>query len=82
MKYISPTDVLSSVIDIFVIKKPVLADEFVFLCDDYDWPEVRKGTQDGTKEAGYKILFDHTLAGNDHDNEGWWNGYYVALLKK
>lgn len=62
--------------------KDVLADEFIFLCDDYDWPEVQKGTQDGIAEAGYKILFDHYLKGNDHDNEGWWNGYYVALLKK
>lgn len=61
---------------------PVLADEFIFLCDDYDWPEVGKGTQDGIKECGLEILFEHTFKGNDHDNDGWWNGFYVAILKK
>jgi len=62
--------------------KDKLADEFIFLCDDYDWPEVKKGTQDGIKEAGYEVLYDHILVGNNHDNDGFWNGFYIALLKK
>lgn len=59
-----------------------LADKFIFLCDDYDWEEVRKGTQDGIAEAKYQILYDKVLLGNDHDNDGFWNGFYIALLKK
>jgi len=63
--------------------KPVLADEFIYCCDDYDWDEVQKGTQRGIKEAGYKILFDEYLPSKgSHDNESWHNGFYVALLKK
>lgn len=62
---------------------PVLANEFIFLCDDYDWPEVQKGTQDGIIEAGLEILFDkHIPSAGSHDNDSYWNGFYIALLKK
>ncbi len=61
---------------------PVFDDEFIFLVDDYDWPEVQKGTQDGIKECGLQILFEIYFKGNDHDNDGWWNGLYISLLKK
>lgn len=63
--------------------KDALADEVIFLCDDYDWPEVQKGTQDGILEAGFEILFDkHLPSIGDHNNDSYWNGFYVALLKK
>lgn len=61
---------------------PVLADEFIFMVDDTDWPEVQKGTQDGIKEANLEILFEKYLVGNNHDNDGWWNGFSIYLLKK
>ena len=61
---------------------PVLADEFILCVDDYDLLEVQKGTQDGILQAGLNIMFDAYLVGNDHDNDGWWRGYYCALLKK
>lgn len=59
-----------------------MADEFILCVDDYDWEDVWKGTQDGLKDAGIEILYEHAFIGNDHDNDGWWNGFYVALLKK
>jgi hypothetical protein len=62
--------------------KPVLADEFIFCCDDFDWREVHDGTMQGIEEGGYKILLYARLVGNNHDNEGWWNGYGVFLLQK
>lgn len=63
--------------------KDTLADEVLFLCDDYDWPEVQKGTQDGIKEAGFEKLFEQHLPSiGDHNNDSYWNGFYVALLKK
>lgn len=61
---------------------PLLTEEFIFLCDDYDWIEVQKGTQDGIKKAGLEILFDKYIVGNNHDNMAYWNGFYIALLKK
>jgi hypothetical protein len=63
--------------------KDNLADEFIFLCDDFDWDEVQQGTRKGIEDAGYIILFEQYMASkNSHDNDSWWNGFYVALLKK
>lgn len=59
----------------------VLAKEFILCVDDYDLPEVKKGTQDGIKEMGLSIEFEQVLVGGDHDNDGWWRGYYIAILK-
>lgn len=67
---------------------PVLANEFIFICDDYDWIEVQKGTQEGIRKSNLEILFEKHLVSNKsreeggHDNDSWWNGFYVALLKK
>jgi len=63
--------------------KDNLADEFIFLCDDFDWDEVQQGTRKGIEDAGYMILFEQYMASKgSHDNDSWWNGFYVALLKK
>lgn len=63
--------------------KDVLADEFIFLCDDFDWDEVQKGTAKGIEEGGYEVLFEKYMKSKgSHDNDSWWNGFYVALLKK
>lgn len=59
-----------------------MAEEFIFCVDDYDWPEVQMGTHRGIIETEVDILFEHIFQGNNHDNEGAWNGFYVALLKK
>lgn len=59
-----------------------MADEFVVCVDDYDWPEVQEGTQHGIADAGVDILFEEVWEGNDHDNDGNWNGFYIAVLKK
>lgn len=62
---------------------PVLADEFIYCCDDYGWPVVKAGTKRGIEEAGLEILFEQELVTDkEYDNMSWWDGYYVALLKK
>lgn len=61
---------------------PALADVFIFCVDDCDWPEVTEGTLRGIKESGVEVLYEKKLVGNNHDNEGWWNGFWVFLLKK
>lgn len=60
----------------------VMADEFIFCVDDYDWADVKNGTERGIKETGVEVLFEKIWKGNDHDNETWWNGYAIFLLKK
>lgn len=61
---------------------PAMADEFIFCVDDYDWADVRKGTERGIEETGVQVLFSNVWKGNDHDNDGAWNGFAVFLLKK
>lgn len=61
---------------------PAMADEFIFCVDDWDFPEVEAGTWRGIKESGVEILHSWIATGNNHDNEGFWNGYAVFLLKK
>lgn len=66
--------------------KPILADEFIYLCDDWTYGEVKQGTLAGIKEGGYEILFEqellNTTQGEDlHLNQEWWRGYGVFLLK-
>lgn len=61
---------------------PAMADEFIWCVDDLDFPEVRSGTVRALKDAPVEILFAQEFLGNDHDNMGAWNGFFVALLKK
>ncbi len=67
--------------------RDALADEFIYLCDDWTYGEVKEGTMDGIKKGNYEILFEkellNTTQGDDlHLNMEWWRGYYVALLRK
>jgi len=60
-----------------------MEDEFIYVVDDYALEEVRTGTQDGIEEAGYQKLYERELVtSSEYDNESWWRGFYVALLKK
>jgi len=61
---------------------PVMADQFIMVIDDFDWVEVHEGTREGIQESGLKILYENVLVGNDHDNDGAWNGYGIFLLEK
>lgn len=62
---------------------PVLANEFIYLCDDWQFEQVKEGTLEGIKEMGFEVLFEkELLTDKEYNNESWWRGYYVALLKK
>ena len=61
---------------------PSMADEFIVAVDDHDWQDVWLGTHDGLKDANVEILYEQAFKGGDHDNNGWWNGFWIALLKK
>lgn len=67
---------------------PILADEFIFMVDDFDsydakWAEVERGTRHAMRNCNLNILFEkhlHSLGRNNADS--WWNGFYVSYLKK
>lgn len=61
----------------------MLPGEFIFLVDDYQWPHVKKGTQEGIKECNLEILFERELGmEKPSDHYEYWNGFGVFLLKK
>lgn len=74
--------------DALLYYKDALADEFIFVCDDWAYQEVKEGTLDGIEEGGYEILFQQELLNpegsteEDHLNDHWWRSYAVFLLKK
>jgi len=61
-----------------------MADEFIFVVDDYSvWPQVKEGTEKGLKDSGLEILFQQELYnGIPGDNWGFHQGLFVALLRK
>lgn len=68
--------------------KDMLADEFIYLCDDWAYGDVKKGTLEGIKWGNYEVLFEQELLNTEpyneveHRNMEWWRGYAVFLLKK
>lgn len=67
---------------------PSMADEFIVCVDDWQYGEVKKGTLDGLADSGCEVLFQQELLNaepyteDQHRNDEWWRGFYVALLKK
>jgi len=60
-----------------------LENEFIYICDDWNWNEVVSGTKKGIAECDLKIVNEWTLHANQNgDNENWWNGLWVAHIKK
>lgn len=60
-----------------------LDDMFVFIVDDWNWEHVRNGTYDSFKQLNVSVLYEREIytPGNG-THETWWNGIYVAILKK
>ncbi len=63
-----------------------LEDDFVFLCDDWNWTS---DVEDGTRKAFednnlviHKEWIMKTPGNIDNDHQGWWNGYYACVASK
>lgn len=62
-----------------------LADEFIYMVDDYNHPNARKGTDMAIKDLGLKIIYSRWLGEGvycERTPREWWLGFYVAILKK
>lgn len=58
-------------------------DVFIAVVDDWNFPEVSKGTYNAFKKLNYKILFEQVLPADfNGDTANWWNGLYVAVIQK
>jgi Methyltransferase domain len=60
-----------------------LANEFIFIVDDWNWEPARRGTFDAMGELGIKLHRDFALLTNfNGDTASWWNGFYIAVCEK
>lgn len=67
-----------------------LDDEFIYICDDWDWADPRKGTFDAIEELGLEIVDSVERSLNEGDSwkpilyaqSTWWNGIWAAVLRK
>lgn len=75
--------------DALQVASPALDDEFIFICDDWNWPDVRSGTKRSIKDLNLEILYSIEIRTTDDDsclsgfeNSDWHNGYFISVLKK
>lgn len=70
---------------------PVLDDTFIFLVDDWNWPNVRDGTMRAINQLNLHVLFRHeefvsqdelNNMPNHYGKKTWWNGIGIFLLSK
>jgi hypothetical protein len=62
---------------------PLLGDRFILIVDDWNWPEVRKGTMVGIEMSGLTIEDMHEeITGFNGVRETWWNGIAVMGVRK
>lgn len=67
----------------FTYYNSVLDDTFITVIDDWNWEEVRQGTLDAFNKLHYDIIFEAVLPARwNKDIEYWWDGLYIALIKK
>jgi len=67
-----------------------LDDIFIFIVVDWNWEDVRNGTYESIKKLNLEIMYEKEIrltSDNTHTplpiaSETWWNGIYVAILKK
>lgn len=63
-----------------------LADEFIYLVDDYNLPHVQKATEKSIRRLGLKVKFSKRLGKAEYREHApaydWWLGFYIAVLKK
>jgi hypothetical protein len=70
---------------------PILEDLFIFIVDDWNWPNVRDGTMRAIDKLNCNVLFRHEefVSEDDlknmpehHGKKTWWNGMSCFLLQK
>ena len=63
----------------------------VLIVDDYNWPDVRKATQNALLDEKNEILFGYEIRTTQDDTHptrdkmdlsDWHNGYFLAVLRK
>ncbi|MGH6835705.1 MAG: class I SAM-dependent methyltransferase [Methylocella sp.] len=72
------------------IAAPALAQSYVQVVDDWNWPEVREATWDAVRDTQIDVLFkievrttqDGTQPVLRHQYSDWHNGYFIAVCRR
>jgi hypothetical protein len=68
-----------------------LDDVFIFIVDDWNWKDVRDGTNNSIQTLKLKVLYEKEIRTTNDDThpqwgspeqQAWHNGIYVAILQK
>ena len=73
-----------------MIADEALDDEYVLIVDDFNWSKVRKGTFDGIRDLGHKVISSIEIRTTEDDshpqlsgkNSNCHNGYFIAVISK
>lgn len=75
--------------DSLALVHSALDDEFIFICDDWNWKQVRDGTNNAIIDLKLDILHRIEIRTDNLENHSysfsdvnWHNGYCVFILKK
>ena len=55
---------------------------FCLIIDDWNWSQVRQGTERSIEKLGYKVLFKEEILTRGEDPNDFWNGLGVFVLNK
>lgn len=61
-----------------------LANEFIYLVDDWNWSSIERATKRTIEELKLEIVFEQVMPAvpEGQDREQWWNGFFVSVLRK
>jgi hypothetical protein len=60
-----------------------LANDFIFIVDDWNWEPSRVGTRRAFADLGLKVHKEWELFNEGGGNkDAWWNGLYIAVCEK
>jgi len=59
-----------------------LTDEAIIIVDDANWKETVDGTINAITDAGGRITYKKLILNSEENKTEWWNGLYVAVIRK
>jgi hypothetical protein len=60
-----------------------LSDSFIYICDDWNWDYVQEGTKRAIDSLSLNVIQDWSYFSDyTGDATNWWNGLYIAYIKK
>jgi hypothetical protein len=61
----------------------ILDNNFIYLCDDWNFTEVKSGTIKAINNLNISVKKEWIMpASYNGDKQSWWNGFYIALISK